>query len=665
MRVNYLILALLVAYSFRLHGQGNSYIDSLKTIESTTKNDSVRFEAISKLAIAYSDSAYEKSLLYWNKALAHAKKKSNRPSLAHAYHQIGFMFLKKGEFPLALENFKNALSVHEFIHNKKGMGQIFNDIGLVYKTWGRYELALESYISALNLFDDIGDDEGLAMTSNNIGQIYYYRDEYAKSIEYFERYLNVNKRNNRPRAVAGAANNIASAYLELKDYDKALDYYLKSLRIYDSLGVKFGIAIIQDNIGTLYSKKEQYQDALLYHNNALAIFKELNSKPRIGYVMMNIGLAHHKLNQHRNALGYLIESKNISEELNQRENLKEIYFNLTNVYSALADFEKALFFHQRFTHIKDSLMSIETSEKLSVMEAKYEADRKSRELVLVKNRLNQQKNAAYIATALGIMLIFLSFFLVRGNNLKSSMIKELNDQNKELCQAIIPIMAQRDSAEMLLKNTFTNHLVYYTESEKFADNFLWVKQKDRFVILMLIGFSKGGLTTDLRKVKSAGWFDEIVNKSTHPNPKNIVQGMLEMTVTYPPTGTTFTTCNTNFSCLVFDTESQSMAYYGHTPCWVRKGSEIEKIEPIDHKKNNECVTKSLDEGDSIFLIGVSTDIILDIDKDFKLIDSIDKAVFSSANEDDKSQKDLIISTIDYWKNVYGSNFQTIFVAVTI
>jgi hypothetical protein len=141
--------------------------------------------------------------------------------------------------------------------------------------------------------------------------------------------------------------------------------------------------------------------------------------------------------------------------------------------------------------------------------------------------------------------------------------------------------------------------------------------------------------------------------------------MLEMTVTHAATGTTFTTCNTQFSCLVYNTENQNMAYYGHTPCWVRKVGEIEKIDPIDHKRNNECVSKRLENGDTLFLIGLTTDLIMDLDKDFKLIESIDKAVTSSASEDVKTQNDLVISTIEYWKNIYGGSFEALFVGVTI
>ena len=153
-------------------------IDSLISSLKVQRVDSNKYYTCIKIAKYYSDSAYDKSLIYFNKALDVAEKSSDRKKVAHIYHQIGSMYQRKGEFPTALKNFKNALEIHEYLNNKRGIGQLLNDIGLIYKTWGKYDKALENYINALKIFDEIGDSGNGAMASNNIGQIFYYRSEY-------------------------------------------------------------------------------------------------------------------------------------------------------------------------------------------------------------------------------------------------------------------------------------------------------------------------------------------------------------------------------------------------------------------------------------------------------------------------------------------------------
>ena len=123
------------------------------------------YKSCIEIASIYTDSAYDKSLIYYNKALDIAEKSSDRKKVAHVYHQIGYMFQRKGEFPTALANFNNALEIHQYLNNKKGIGQLLNDIGLIYRTWGKYDQALDNYFKALRLFDEIGDAGNGAMAS--------------------------------------------------------------------------------------------------------------------------------------------------------------------------------------------------------------------------------------------------------------------------------------------------------------------------------------------------------------------------------------------------------------------------------------------------------------------------------------------------------------------
>ncbi|MGE0078291.1 MAG: tetratricopeptide repeat protein [Bacteroidales bacterium] len=415
----------LITFVFTVNGTYSENLDSLINNLASQKADTIHFSQLKRIAIAYSDSNYNKSLDYWQKALQLAEKINKRNLVADSYHQIGYCYQKMGEFALALKNFNNAAEIYSFLDDKKNLGGVLNDIGLIYRNWGKYDKALENYINAQKIFDKILNIEGSAMVSNSIGQIYYYRENYPKAIDYFIRYYNINKKLNNARATAGAANNIASVYLEMRKYDESLQYYLNALKIYDSLNIRIGVAIIRDNIGSLFYQKQQYDDALLYHNSALKIFEELNSPVRICNTLRNIGMVYVKQKRFNSAILVLDKSLALAEKVGQKDAIKDVYQVLAEANQSNGNFEKAYNYLTLYNSIKDSILNAESIEKFENLQAEYEAERRENELASINRQLETQRKVLYTFTALIILLLGLFGLLLRVNHAKKKAIKNI------------------------------------------------------------------------------------------------------------------------------------------------------------------------------------------------------------------------------------------------
>jgi tetratricopeptide (TPR) repeat protein len=416
---------------------GNTgYVDSLRIASENSRNDSLRIDALSNLAIAYSDSAYVKSIAYWRKALKLASKNRFREQMAHIHHQIGYVLFNQGEFKESLLEYQNALSVHTYMNNPKGIGQLHNDIGLVYKTWGRYEQALENFLNGLRVFDEINDDQGIGMVSNNIGQIYFYREDYDNAIKYFIRYLEVNQKENRVRAVAGASNNIAAAYMELKNYPSALKYYNSALSIYDSLGIQIGVAILNDNIGMLYAKTNDFEQALKNHFVALNIFKNLNSYTRLAHTKKNIGFSYYKTGNLTLSVEYLLKAMELAKQFQQRELEKEIYFNLSIAYEASQQPTKALQYFKLMTQLKDSLINAQTAENLSSLELRYDTEKKDRELRYFQDRFQNQRYFKHIFGGVILLFLVIILLLVKDNQKRTHTIQKVKQRKAFLINTL-------------------------------------------------------------------------------------------------------------------------------------------------------------------------------------------------------------------------------------
>jgi len=388
----------------------DSYVDSLNVVLQKQESDLSRYKTLTELAIAYSDSNYEKSLDYWKKALSIAGKLGKRDLVANAYHQIGFSYMKIGEFRLSLENLENAGTIYKSLDSTKSYAGILNDIGLIYRNWGKYDKALEHYLNALDLCRKIGDIEGIGIASNSIGQIHFYRENYLKAIEFFNEYLGINEAKGNVRSVAGASNNIASAYMELGKFDEALEYFLKSLRIYDSLGISIGVAIIQDNIGSLYFKQNLLDNALLYHQNALEIFQSLKSVTRVCYAQKNMGQVLLAQGNVERAIDMFHEALSKAKQIGLKDVESDCSKLLSECYVKANNFQKAYSYLLDHMAIKDSILNSETLQRIEELQAQYERDKKEQEINAMNARLKTQRLILLIA--IGFSLVFISLFVL-------------------------------------------------------------------------------------------------------------------------------------------------------------------------------------------------------------------------------------------------------------
>jgi len=410
LRVSCISAILAFATLFNSSLAQDSSIDSLNKALLKQESDLNRYKTLTELAIAYSDSNYEKSLDYWKSALSLANKLGKRELVANTYHQIGFSYMKMGEFRLSLENLESAGTIYKYLDSTRLYAGIQNDIGLIYRNWGKYDKALEYYLNALDLFRKLGDIEGVGIASNSIGQIHFYRENYPKAIEFFMEYLEINEAKGNSRAVAGASNNIASAYMELGKYDEALEYFLKSLHIYDSLGISIGVAIIQDNIGSLYFKQNLLDNALLYHQNALEIFQSLKSVTRVCYTQKNMGqvlLAQGKVER---AIDMFRESLSKAKQIGLKDVESDCSKLLSECYVKTNNFQKAYSYLLDHIAIKDSILNSETLQKIEELQAQYERDKKEQEINAMNTKLRTQRLILF--TAIGFSLVFISLFVL-------------------------------------------------------------------------------------------------------------------------------------------------------------------------------------------------------------------------------------------------------------
>ncbi len=416
------IIALLITILF---GVTNSkaqteYIDSLKQIIITAKQDTNKVNTLNLLADQYLNANLnnnlDTSLIYAEQSLELAIQIRYKAGEANANMFIGIIHYYNNEFDNALKYFQQSLSINKVLNHKTSSASCLNNMAVINISVGNYSTAIEYFLQALELNRELGDKQEIAMNLGNLGTTYSELSNKPKAIHYFLQALRMNEELNNKQLVAQnldglgcsykgqeaidyylqaiklfeeikqfrdlalSYSNIASTYITLKQYDIALDYVNKSIKINNELDDKGGLQINLGNIGNIYAAKKKHRKALEYYLKALKVSEDLGLKKSIATNLNFVGNAYLELNQYNKAIGYINKSLKISKEINVLDKQREAYESLSNAYHKQNDYKKALKYKNLWIEINSSIFNTEKEKSIAEMKTLYETEKKEKQI---------------------------------------------------------------------------------------------------------------------------------------------------------------------------------------------------------------------------------------------------------------------------------------------
>jgi len=166
------------------------------------------FMIVSYVILTYSRNRdFKDSLTLWSKTVKQA------PNSVIAHDNLGMAYFKEGEFNLAIEEFKTALTI------KPDHYKAHSNLGSTYYEKGEIELAIKEFKMALAI------KPNYAKAYNNLGAVYHKKGEIELAIKEFKKALAIN-----PDYV-NARFNLGNIYYLQGSTDMAIKEYEKILAI--------------------------------------------------------------------------------------------------------------------------------------------------------------------------------------------------------------------------------------------------------------------------------------------------------------------------------------------------------------------------------------------------------------------------------------------------
>ncbi|MCP5107013.1 MAG: tetratricopeptide repeat protein, partial [bacterium] len=362
---------------------------------------------------------YQKALEYHFQSLKIVEEtEGDKKGIARSYTNISTVYLKSGDYDNALEYRQKLLRVNEEMGDKKETASALSYIGQVYWMLDDYDKVLEYNLKSLEIKEELGDKYGTARSLNNISIIHARINNIKKAIEYSERSLKILEEIGDKKHIASSLNNIGNLHTDQDMYEKSLQYHFRALKLREEANDREGISTSTTNIGKSYLGLEKYDKALVYMEKAVALDRELGDKASLATSLVNIGVLHSKIKKYDRASAYLKEALETAKEAKAKDTTKNIHLALSNLFAQKENYKEALEHYREYSDVKDSILNQTSNDKVAEMEARYESEKKKKEITLLQKNneiqrltLSRQKFKvnAFIA---GLVLVFIIALLL-------------------------------------------------------------------------------------------------------------------------------------------------------------------------------------------------------------------------------------------------------------
>ena len=404
------------AYITGDYKQALAYYDSALTLFKVTENLLGQSKTLNNIAVIYdiqgkSDEAMGiyKQTTVLNKAL------NDQSGIGTASNNIGNIFLYQGAYDSAMLYFRKGLEIRKRIQEKTTLGDSYYNIGYTYHLQGNYEAAIAHYFQSLEIYEVQGLQWNIATAYQGLATTFLDYQKYDKAREFTEKGLAIMESLADKQGIANAYENLGTLTSYEGDADKALAYYQQSLTLKTELGFLQGSISTYINMGQVYRQQGDYSKAMEQYKKGLAIARKVGDLKSEASIFLQQGSVWLNMEKYGEAYGDFDRARQLADEIGSKVELQQAVKGLYETAMKLGKYEEAYDFNQQYITLKDSLFNQKTLQQLNELEAKYQNEKKEKEiaLLMVEKEL-QQAEISQKSTVINIIIIVFVLMLALG-----------------------------------------------------------------------------------------------------------------------------------------------------------------------------------------------------------------------------------------------------------
>ena len=471
----YKLLLFCFLFSFQLMAQNNSYKDSIKSLLESKSN----LERVDLLISVINENKVNEDLFinYANKALTLCDEYKLTEKKALIYSKVIEYLHWKGNKELQYKYIIPALKIAEKITNPLVINDIYKLSGMAYNRDGNFSKAIYLLFKALRVVEKTSETYATLQTLMLIMISY---DDQGKSelvFEYGKKFFEIADKADKKdfsSLLPTVYSTLGRAFFKQGDYQQSLDYAEKGIELVTSdkaivanKSIALGLSYV--SAAAALVKLKNYKKANLYYRSAESIFKTKG-----GTYGMNViynGLAEMFFGQgEMDSTIFYAEKALDPKSRGAFAHKGKSLLLMANAFSKLGNYKKAFFYHQLYSDVKDTLLNIESENKINELQTIYQTKKKEQQNKLLRLETEKQKTELF-SMILGIVSIFLIFLFAAYSWYKTKKAKTIIEKQNSI------LKFQKHEIETQKEKIMSQKEVLQTTNQQLLES---NKNKDKF-----------------------------------------------------------------------------------------------------------------------------------------------------------------------------------------
>lgn len=365
-------------------------VDSLKGKLLSSKGDD-RFEILNQLFKAYNSINFSEALIYADNFSDQAFAIGDSARIVQGGRMRAYALISLGRNEEGAEILIQILGIakrnqNKFPDLKSQIKFILNNIGLAYTYLGNYDKALDYHYQSLLIREEEGDKKSIRTTLNNIGLVFHNLKDDEKAIQNYLNALEICKELDDFAGQERLFANLGLSYNVLGKFDDAIKSFKEGFNLCgnkcDDNIMKEGLA----GLGLAYEGKHQLAVAKDNFLKSLEISKKQDDKRYASETLFELGSVEIELGNEEAGVQYIMEAGALAESIHLAEGKIKTYKALGEYYRTKKDFEKSLFYNNRYIQTRDSTYSDQLIRNLTKVQTNYD-QRENLKTIAEKNQV--------------------------------------------------------------------------------------------------------------------------------------------------------------------------------------------------------------------------------------------------------------------------------------
>ncbi|HRG81846.1 MAG TPA: sensor histidine kinase [Chitinophagaceae bacterium] len=413
-------------------------VDSLQQIINNLPDDTVKVNRMNDLVVKLQFADPVRAAAMAKEAISLSQKINYSLGQATAYRLTGVLLVDKMEMDSGKVFYDRAMKLVKGRTEKafqKQEGLLTHSYGTICHKKQLYDSATFYYTEAIRILHACGEEGMVFFPYNNLATIYGYFKDNDKALYYARKAHGAALYMKEPNRIISSVNSVMSVLIDLKKFDSVLLPLKENLVKAEEVQNIYQLGITNNLLASYYGYGlKKFDSSVYYDKKALAYMRQISNEYEVANMLHNTGYYYGEKGDYDSARHYLQLAIRKGEELDLEQVIQYSLTNLVEIEEKTGNKAAAFDYLKRLVGINDSLQARYNRDKVNELEAKFQAERKDKQIALQQASLQKRKTFNYILMG-GIAAVLLISLLGYRNyrqkqHLQARRISELEAEKK-------------------------------------------------------------------------------------------------------------------------------------------------------------------------------------------------------------------------------------------